>query len=108
MLENFICKFGLPKYIKIDVEGYELEVLKGLETPIPLLSFEANLPEFRVETIKSIEYLHNLSSGKYVYNFANDNFFLKEDFISKDEAIDYITTTKLHYLEIYVRMDSIL
>ncbi len=42
VLENFIHKFGTPKYIKIDVEGYELEVLKGLQTAVPLLSFEAN------------------------------------------------------------------
>lgn len=104
VLENFIGEFGVPKYIKIDVEGYELQVLKGLQTVVPLLSFEANLPEFSVETTKSLEYLDELSKGEYVYNFANDNFFLEEEFVTKDEAIAYIKATKLNYLEIYVRI----
>lgn len=105
VLESFIGEFGVPKYIKIDVEGYEYEVLNGLKTSVPLLSFEANLPEFCSETIKSMEYLDKLSAGNYVYNFANDNFFLLEKFLAKDAAIEFIKTTKLRYLEIYVSLD---
>ena len=103
-LENFIGKFGVPKYVKIDVEGYELEVLKGLKTVVPLVSIEANLPEFRAETITSIEYLDKLSHGKYEYNFANDHFFLANAFLAKNEAIEYIRDTKLNYLEIYAKL----
>ena len=104
VIENYIQKFGEPKYIKIDVEGYELEVLKGLKTPVPLLSFEANLPEFYTETIESIEYLDKLSSGNYVFNFANDNFFLTEEFMSTKKAIKYIKESRLSYLEIFVKL----
>ena len=104
VLENFIRKFGVPKYIKIDVEGYELEVLKGLNTPVPLISIEANLPEFLAETISSIEYLNDLSGGSYVFNFANDNFFLEEKFMNASETVKYLEKTKLHYLEIYAKM----
>jgi FkbM family methyltransferase len=39
-LDMAIKYFGLPWYCKIDVEGWELEVLKGLSEPLPLLSFE--------------------------------------------------------------------
>jgi len=35
--------FGKPFYCKIDVEGWELDVLKGLSQPIPLISFEFHL-----------------------------------------------------------------
>ncbi len=103
-LENFIEKFGTPKYIKIDVEGYELEVLKGLKTPVPLLSFEANLPEFCGETIQAIKYLAEISTNRYRFNFANDNYFLKEKFLNKEEAISFIRFTKLRYLEIFVKL----
>lgn len=39
-LDNLIIEFGLPVFAKIDVEGFELEVLRGLSSPIPTLSLE--------------------------------------------------------------------
>lgn len=39
-LDALIARYGLPAFCKIDVEGYELEVLNGLSQPIPALSFE--------------------------------------------------------------------
>ena len=41
-LDNLIEEFGEPAFCKIDVEGYELEVLKGLSNPINALSLEYN------------------------------------------------------------------
>jgi FkbM family methyltransferase len=38
-LDAMIEKYGVPGFIKIDVEGFELEVLRGLSTPVSL-SFE--------------------------------------------------------------------
>lgn len=35
----------MPSFIKIDVEGYELEVMNGLNQKVPLLSFEYITPE---------------------------------------------------------------
>lgn len=39
-LDALIARYGLPAFCKIDVEGYELEVLNGLSQAIPALSFE--------------------------------------------------------------------
>jgi FkbM family methyltransferase len=39
-LDALIARHGLPRFCKIDVEGYEAEVLRGLTRPIPALSFE--------------------------------------------------------------------
>ena len=39
-LDDLIARYGVPAFCKIDVEGYELEALKGLSQPIPVLSFE--------------------------------------------------------------------
>lgn len=105
IIENFIQKFGVPKYIKIDVEGYEYEVIRGLKTPVPLLSFEANLPEFLSESIQSINHLDLISSNKYRFNFATGNFFLNEKFMGKEDAIHFLRETPLQYLEIYVKLD---
>jgi FkbM family methyltransferase len=39
-LDALIATHGRPAFVKIDVEGFEADVIAGLSTPIPALSFE--------------------------------------------------------------------
>jgi FkbM family methyltransferase len=70
-LEQLITEHGLPLFIKIDVEGHEISVLRGLQRPVPYLSFEVNLPEFKPEGLECVELLRRLATdGKF--NYAAD------------------------------------
>lgn len=44
-LDKLIEQYGVPAFIKIDVEGYESDVLKGLHVPVKMISFEYTVPE---------------------------------------------------------------
>jgi FkbM family methyltransferase len=48
-LDALIDEFGLPQFCKIDVEGYEPEVISGLSRPLPSASFE-----FAAEAIERV------------------------------------------------------
>lgn len=50
-LDDAIGKYGKPAYVKIDVEGYELNVLKGLSSSVPLVSFEYHLREREINEV---------------------------------------------------------
>lgn len=60
-LDKLIAKHGVPQVCKIDVEGYEREVLRGLTHPLPLLSFEfqSRFVSHALECLDRIEQLGN-------------------------------------------------
>ena len=67
-LDELIAKHGRPFFVKIDVEGAEPRVLRGLREPVPFVSFEVNLPEFRPEGLECIDLLNRLDSdGSFNY-----------------------------------------
>jgi FkbM family methyltransferase len=61
-IDEIIQKYGDPEFIKIDVEGYELEVLKGLNRPVKMVSFEYTIPEQTEKAINCIMHLKKINN----------------------------------------------
>lgn len=66
-LDGLIAAHGLPAFIKVDVEGFELAVLEGLSKPVAALSFEFTTIQ-RDVAHACIECLQDL--GDYRFNIA--------------------------------------
>lgn len=89
-LDVLIDTYGTPKFCKIDVEGYEKEVLKGLSKAIKYISIEFT-PELKDSTFECIDILNKL--GNYVYNYSEGESceFTFSEWISSDEIIDFLS-----------------
>jgi FkbM family methyltransferase len=66
-MDELIAKHGIPRFVKIDVEGFEDAVLAGLHHPLPILSFEFTTIQ-RGVALKAIERLAR--SSLYSFNAA--------------------------------------
>lgn len=66
-LDQMILSYGIPKFCKIDTEGFEWEVICGLNTPIAHLSLEY-LAFDRKRLIDCVLKIQSL--GDYICNFS--------------------------------------
>lgn len=104
-LDKLICKYGLPYFIKIDVEGYELEVLKGLSQPVPYISIECLLPDFTEELQQNIQLFLHLD-GRAQFNIAVHEKLLFEKFITHADLLNFLAQFNQHHFELVVRMNA--
>lgn len=104
-LDDLIDQYGIPDFIKIDVEGSELQVLKGLNTKVPLLSFECLLPEFMPELRQCLGHLNKLE-GRAAYNIISDERLFFNDFVNADDVFKWLNQTTAPSFEILARMDT--
>jgi FkbM family methyltransferase len=70
-LDQLIATHGEPAFCKIDVEGFEVEVLAGLSRPLRSLSFEY-LPAAHDAAMTALARLEELAAplGGYRYNYS--------------------------------------
>lgn len=71
-LDFFIEKYGCPKFIKIDVEGFEAEVVRGLTKQVELLSLEFST-DTKDTLVDALWHVNKL--GNYLFQFSLEESF---------------------------------
>lgn len=102
-LDKIIEQYGRPSFVKIDVEGYELNVLKGLSVPLKALSFE-----FCAETIQATQKClsHLAAQGEYLFNYSMGESckLCLHEWVSHDELLQRMQTMSVpDWGDIYAR-----
>lgn len=83
-LDDLIQEHGVPSFCKIDVEGLELEVVKGLSVPIPILSLEFHKKDPQ-KIRKCFDVLSEISPLKVNSIAMNEATLSHSSWISADE-----------------------
>ena len=89
-LDYLIEQYGSPDYIKTDLEGYELPVVRGLSRAVPLLSFEF-APEAIESAIGCIEHLTSLGEFKFSHTIDRDRALASPTWMQTEQACAYFT-----------------
>jgi FkbM family methyltransferase len=105
-LDNLIAQFGRPAFIKIDVEGFEEEVVSGLSTPVAMLSLEFT-PEFIDSTIRCIDHLSRIGNVRFQWSVGESMKFALPEWVGADEIRGVLSKIeKTEFGDLYARFDD--
>jgi FkbM family methyltransferase len=88
-LDALVERYGVPDFCKIDVEGYESEVLNGLSRPLPILSFEFT-PEWASDTLRVVEQLRELGVERFNLTIGESHELVWPGWRSRDELLAHL------------------
>ncbi len=102
-LDKAIEKNGQPVFIKIDVEGFESEVLSGLSIAVPCLSIEFT-PEYMQNTYQCIDYLETLATYEFQYSLEESMTFALSQWVSSEDIKEKLSKLdKKWFGDVYCR-----
>jgi len=105
-LDNLISEYGLPDYCKIDVEGYELEVLRGLTKKIKCISVEFT-PELKNKTFECIAIIDGIGEYEYNYSEEESHLFTFDDWKTSEEITEFLKKNndfRMSFGDLYARL----
>ncbi|WP_417550091.1 FkbM family methyltransferase [Methylophaga sp.] len=93
-IDYLVNKFGTPKFVKIDTEGTELEIIKVIDScVIGCISFEFAIPESKEVSIGIINHLNLI--GFKLFN------------ISFGESMEFLSSRKLNISQLIALIDNL-
>ncbi len=104
-LDHLIRQYGAPVFCKIDVEGYEVEVLRGLSHPINAVGFEFT-HEMIESTYRCIQILSALGSYRFNYSLGESMEMALNTWVDAGEIRSVLAGLKGRLLwgDVYARL----
>ena len=107
-LDLLIAQYGRPGFIKIDVEGYEFEVIKGLSQPVAGVSIEF-IPEFIDPVVNSIKHLTAFGPIVLNYSLGESMKFELQKWVGPEDMISILSSLpddSVLFGDVYIRSVS--
>ncbi len=87
-LDKMIQQFGQPRFVKVDVEGFEIEVLSGLTQPLDYMSIEF-AAETLDKTLACIDHMQQLKADVSCQFSSDESMgFELDDWVSAEKMAD--------------------
>lgn len=105
-LDHLIAKHGTPDFCKIDVEGFEYDVLKGLSSPLKSLSLEYIVPENLSVIVNCVKHLNSLGKIECNHSYGESMELGMSAWMAGPEFELYLKTKEFEdtsYGDVYVR-----
>lgn len=105
-LDQMVASHGRPSLCKIDVEGAEADILRGLSTPLPLIIFEY-IPAAMGVAHEAMAELQRLGPYRFNRVSGEQHHFLHPDWLSHDALLEDLSGLDLTSPsgDIYARLD---
>ncbi len=107
-LDTLIERFGVPAFVKMDVEGSELRVLSGLSRPLAALSFEY-LPTALPEARACVQRVGELGAYRYNVSVGESYRLISEQWLGPDDVLAALETpyAQSRAGDVYARLETV-
>lgn len=101
-LDTLIEQYGQPDFVKIDVEGWEQEVVEGLSHPVKGISFEFHSPLHMRLAERCCEHLVSLAAYEFNYDVEDRLELISPEWMTKGDLLSELKG-KETYGDIFAR-----
>lgn len=109
-LDSRIELYGMPSFVKIDVEGFEYQVISGLSRPVPSMSIEFTAEHIE-STYRCIDHMDALGQAAFQISRGESMEFDLPSWVSaaqaKETLEEFISNDKMVWGDMYIRCSNI-